>query len=248
MSHLCRQVSIESPGPTIKDCVFSFDVPMPDVPPRGARIKLANAPVVLSSTAEGRGDRGSNLGRVVCAGACYRIKRSPSLSSISSISSTSSLSNDFAQDLTIGGAGAIPQSPAHYGVRDGAIFPGYEVAGIVESLGEHVEKNSGFQIGDRVVLYPYEGNGLDLLAAPTTPLSPPNPSPNVPILFIIFLYSKPEMFNITATLFLSQPSNSTYSVSTNSIRDSEFDPYHHEVSIDTILMDNNKGGVVYINV
>nr|CAD7196858.1 unnamed protein product [Timema douglasi] len=41
MSHLCRQVSIESPGPTIKDCVFSFDVPMPDVPPRGARIKRA---------------------------------------------------------------------------------------------------------------------------------------------------------------------------------------------------------------
>nr|CAD7396521.1 unnamed protein product [Timema poppensis] len=171
---------------------------------------------------------------VVCAGACYRIKRSPSLSSISSISSTSSLSNDFAQDLTIGGTGSIPpQSPAHYGVRDGAIFPGYEVAGIVESLGEHVEKNSGFQIGDRVVLYPYEGvphgqTGLDRLVAPTSPLSPPTPSPNVTILFILFLYSEPEMFNITATLFLSPPSNSTYCVFTNSISDSEFDPSHHE--------------------
>nr|CAD7568401.1 unnamed protein product [Timema californicum] len=143
---------------------------------------------------------------VVCAGACYRIKRSPSLSSISSISSTSSLSNDFAQDLTIGGTGSIPpQSPAHYGVRDGAIFPGYEVAGIVESL-ERARP----------------------AVAPTSPLSPPTPSPNVTILLILFLYSEPEMVNITTTLFLSPPSNSTYCVSTNSIRDSEFDPYHHE--------------------
>ena len=40
MNKLCRQVSIESPGPTIKDCVFSFEVPVPDVPPKGARIRV----------------------------------------------------------------------------------------------------------------------------------------------------------------------------------------------------------------
>ncbi|XP_046985212.1 uncharacterized protein LOC124555366 [Schistocerca americana] len=124
MNKLCRQVSIESPGPSIKDCVFSFEVPVPDVPPMGARI------------------------RVVCAGACYR-RRSPSVSSMSSVSSQESTS----QEPT--------QSPAHYGVRDGALFPGYEVAGIVESLGERADPATagpgGLSVGDHVVLYPYEG-------------------------------------------------------------------------------------------
>jgi len=41
MSKLCRQVSIESPGPIVKDCVFSFEVPVPDVPPNGARIRVS---------------------------------------------------------------------------------------------------------------------------------------------------------------------------------------------------------------
>jgi hypothetical protein len=40
MNKLCRQVSIESPGPLVKDCVFSFDVPVPDVPVGGARIRV----------------------------------------------------------------------------------------------------------------------------------------------------------------------------------------------------------------
>ncbi|XP_034251512.1 quinone oxidoreductase isoform X1 [Thrips palmi] len=144
MNKLCRQVSIESPGPTIKDCVFSFEVPVPDVPPNGARI------------------------RVVCAGACYRIRRSPSISSVSSTGSVSSLSTELSQDLGLGGSvisglpggaclGGMPQSPAHHGVRDGALFPGYEVAGIVESLGAEVEDNATIQEGDRVVLYPYDG-------------------------------------------------------------------------------------------
>lgn len=135
MNKLCRQVSIESPGPTIKDCVFSFEVPVPDVPPNGARI------------------------RVVCAGACYRIRRSPSISSVSSTGSVSSLSTELSQDLGLGGSiiGGMPQSPAHHGVRDGALFPGYEVAGIVESLGAEVEDNAAIQEGDRVVLYPYDG-------------------------------------------------------------------------------------------
>jgi hypothetical protein len=41
MNKLCRQVSIESPGPSIKDCVFSFEVPVTDVPPKGARIRVS---------------------------------------------------------------------------------------------------------------------------------------------------------------------------------------------------------------
>nr|CAH7751856.1 unnamed protein product [Callosobruchus chinensis] len=120
MNKLCRQVSIESPGPVIKDCVFSFEVPVPDVPPKGARI------------------------RVVCAGACYRMRnRSPSTSSATSISSTQSTED-------------IGYSPAHHGLRDGALFPGYEVAGIIDALGAEVS-NSELSVGKRVVLYPYDG-------------------------------------------------------------------------------------------
>ncbi|XP_066997328.1 uncharacterized protein Drat [Anabrus simplex] len=124
MNKLCRQVSIESPGPTIKDCVFSFEVPVPDVPPDGARI------------------------RVVCAGACYRLHRTASVSSVSSLSSTSS-------DVSL--EQPVSQTPVHHGVRDGALYPGYEVAGIIESLGANVEGNGELKVGDRVVLYPYEG-------------------------------------------------------------------------------------------
>lgn len=64
MNKLCRQVSIESPGPQAKNSVFNFFVPIEDTPPNGARIKI------------------------VCAGACYRRRdRSASITSMSSISS-----------------------------------------------------------------------------------------------------------------------------------------------------------------
>lgn len=117
MSHLCRQVSIESPGPIIRDCVFNFEVPVPTVPAKGARIL------------------------VVCAGACYRLRRSPSISSLSSTSSTEECYT----------------SPAHHGVRDGALFPGYEVAGIIESLGSDAVPTEELAIGKRVIIFPYEG-------------------------------------------------------------------------------------------
>lgn len=121
MSHLCRQVSIESPGPIIRDCVFNFEVPVPNVSPKGARIL------------------------VVCAGACYRLRRSPSISSLSSTSSQQST-----EDATY-------TSPAHHGVRDGALFPGYEVAGIIESLGSEAVPTDELAVGKRVIIYPYEG-------------------------------------------------------------------------------------------
>ncbi|XP_001361398.2 zinc-type alcohol dehydrogenase-like protein C1773.06c isoform X1 [Drosophila pseudoobscura] len=64
MNKLCRQVSIESPGPGAKNCVFNFFVPIEDTPALGARI------------------------RIVCAGACYRRRdRSNSITSMSSVSS-----------------------------------------------------------------------------------------------------------------------------------------------------------------
>lgn len=129
MSKLCRQVSIESPGPTLKECVFSFDVPMPDVPMYGARI------------------------RVAYAGACYRANRtrSASVCSTSSISSIGSLSGEME------GFGIHTSTPAHIGLRDGALFPGYEVAGVIDAIGKAAECPPGIKEGTRIVLYPYEG-------------------------------------------------------------------------------------------
>lgn len=132
MNKLCRQVSIESPGSALKDCVFSFIVPVPDTPEHGARVK------------------------VVCAGACYRRQRSPSISSISSVSSE--------LNELIGCSGSSPQqhatsSPAHHGIRDGALFPGFEVAGVIEQLGSAYTPDSEtntFRVGQRVVLYPFD--------------------------------------------------------------------------------------------
>lgn len=129
MSKLCRQVSIESPGPTLKECVFSFDVPVPEVPPYGARI------------------------RVVYAGACYRAHRtrSASVCSSSSVSSIGSLSGEMES------FGIHTSTPAHIGLRDGALFPGYEVAGIVDAIGKRAEPSDDIREGTRIVLYPYEG-------------------------------------------------------------------------------------------
>ncbi|XP_041986507.1 uncharacterized protein LOC121738493 [Aricia agestis] len=130
MSKLCRQVSIESPGPTLRECVFSFDVPVPDVPMYGARI------------------------RVVYAGACYRAsrtQRSASVCSTSSVSSIGSLAGEME------GFNIHSSTPSHVGLRDGALFPGYEVAGIVDAIGKNAEVPDNITVGTRIVLYPYEG-------------------------------------------------------------------------------------------
>lgn len=129
MSKLCRQVSIESPGPTLNECVFSFDVPVPDVPLYGARI------------------------RVAYAGACYRSNkaRSASICSTSSISSIGSLSAELES------VSFQVSTPAHIGLRDGALFPGYEVAGVVDAIGAAAEHVDNITVGSRIVIYPYEG-------------------------------------------------------------------------------------------
>ncbi|KAJ8679502.1 hypothetical protein QAD02_015289 [Eretmocerus hayati] len=139
MNKLCRQLSIESPSLTGagRDCVFSVDVPVPEVPPRGARI------------------------RVVCAGACYHPRRSASLGSIGSSASGSSLASSVTtadNNTSLEGEIPAPFSNHHHGMRDAALFPGYEVAGIVESLGDEVatEEDCGFALGDRVIMYPHE--------------------------------------------------------------------------------------------
>lgn len=158
---LCRQVSIESPslagrGASQRELVLNVIVPVPETPATGARIK------------------------VVYAGACYRRPRSASLCSQTSAGAelTDSL---FALkqamlaeaaacgtvDITGGHAPSIAaqlEAPAaspstaalNHGVRDGALFPGFEVAGVIDQLGADVGESSGWKVGQRVCLYPFE--------------------------------------------------------------------------------------------
>jgi len=126
MNKLCRQVSIESPGPGAKNCVFNFFVPIEDTPAMGARI------------------------RIVCAGACYR--RRDRANSITSMSSVSSELSDYCPSVN------SMSSPAHQGIREGSFFPGFEVAGVIESLGSEITEanNRGLRIGQRVIVYPFD--------------------------------------------------------------------------------------------
>ncbi|XP_017771464.1 PREDICTED: uncharacterized protein LOC108558914 isoform X2 [Nicrophorus vespilloides] len=127
MSKLCRQVSIESPGAVINNCVLKHEVPVPEeIPSSGVRI------------------------RIVCAGACYKKMRT---------------SHD----------GVEQPNATHHGIRDGALFSGYEVSGIVDELGADVK--NVFKIGQRVVLYPYE----DFPQGYTEYIVVPNPENLVPI-------------------------------------------------------------------
>jgi len=115
MARLMKQVSIESPTLKIKECIFNFDEPMPEVPEMGARVKVRNA------------------------GVCTRLRSCSSTASIKSLES-----------LAMG-------SPLHHSVRDTALFPGYEVAGTIDEIGPGVGE-SDLAVGDRVIVYPYEGH------------------------------------------------------------------------------------------
>ncbi|XP_032590602.1 zinc-type alcohol dehydrogenase-like protein C1773.06c isoform X2 [Drosophila grimshawi] len=126
MNKLCRQVSIESPGPGNKNCVFNFFVPIEDTPAQGARIKI------------------------VCAGACYR--RRDRSNSITSMSSVSSELSDYCPSVT------SISSVSSSAFREGSFFPGFEVAGVIESLGSEITEanNCGLRIGQRVIVYPFD--------------------------------------------------------------------------------------------
>jgi hypothetical protein len=152
INKLCRQVSIDSPN-LLKQCVSNAIVPVADCPIKGARILI------------------------VYAGACYRRSREISNTSISSnpdamsreMSDISSVTAALAQMQSAGRADPTASSPSHCGFRDAALFPGFEVAGIIESLGADVPEDCGFKKNDRVIIYPYEGlpNGYsELLCVP----------------------------------------------------------------------------------
>lgn len=143
MNKLCRQVSIESPNLLNKDCVYNAIVPVADCPPKGARILI------------------------VYAGACYRKTRETSCTSIGSNDLTRELSDISITAATLrqmqasGSFGRLDQMgqapPANAGFRDASLFPGFEVAGVIESLGSELGEDCGFKVGQRVILYPYEG-------------------------------------------------------------------------------------------
>ncbi|CAG0898440.1 unnamed protein product [Darwinula stevensoni] len=73
--------------------------------------------------------------KVVCAGVCYRRR-------------DSTLRRDSSCDSA---------TARNRGIRDASLFPGYEVAGIVDALGENVQEDGEVEIGDRVIVYPYDG-------------------------------------------------------------------------------------------
>lgn len=143
MNKLCRQISIEGPNSLNKECVYNAIVPVANCPSNGARIL------------------------VVYAGACYRKNRETSCTSISSMNSD--LSRELS-DISITAATLAQMqsssfhldmgqssSPSHCGYKDASLFPGFEVAGVIESLGSELGPDCGFKVGQRVCLYPYEG-------------------------------------------------------------------------------------------
>lgn len=140
INKLCRQVSIDSPN-LLKQCVSNAIVAVGECPSKGARILI------------------------VYAGACYRRSREISNTSISSnpdqmmkeMSDISSVTAALAQMQASGRADTSSNSPSNCGYRDAALFPGFEVAGIIESLGADVPADCGFKKNDRVIIFPYDG-------------------------------------------------------------------------------------------
>lgn len=144
MNKLCRQVSIESPNLLNKDCVYNAIVPVADCPPTGARILI------------------------VYAGACYRKNRETSCTSIGSFSSelsrelsdisiTAATLKQMQASGSFGRLDQISSTTSNCGFRDAALFPGFEVAGVIETLGSELGEDCGYKVGQRVILYPYEG-------------------------------------------------------------------------------------------
>lgn len=144
-------MSIESPGLVHRDLVISFAVPVPETPATGARIK------------------------VVYAGACYQRNRSASLCSqtssgaeltdslfalkqamIAEAAATAGQPLSSSPPLPTASIGNPGAPPTYHGIRDGALFPGFEVAGVIDQLGDDVSPNSGFRVGQRVCLYPFD--------------------------------------------------------------------------------------------
>lgn len=113
--------------------------------------------------------------KVVYAGACYRRNRSASMASTSIQSANSfgsgaytAASIELTQNLMAlkaailsgtshsDSAMAPPSPSSHHGVRDGALFPGFEVAGVIDELGTDIVGHTPFTIGQRICLYPFD--------------------------------------------------------------------------------------------
>lgn len=74
------------------------------------------------------------------------------------MSSVSSELNELGGHQIVGSPHSSSASPAHnHGYRDGALFPGFEVAGVIEELGASIKSSENdFYVGQRVVLYPFD--------------------------------------------------------------------------------------------
>lgn len=174
---LCRQVSIESPslvGRQQRGLVLNGIVPVPETPAAGARIKVVYAGACY------RRPRSASLCSQTSAGAeltdsLFALKQAmlAEAAATGSDNIPGGHSASIAATLTASGGAASspapsttttgPASPtvagtagsAQHGLRDGALFPGFEVAGVIDQLGDDVKAGSGFTIGQRVCLYPF---------------------------------------------------------------------------------------------
>lgn len=154
MSKLCRQVSIESPGLANRDLVLSFVVPVPETPATGARVKVVYAGACYqrnrSASLCSQTSSGAELTDSLFALKQAMIAEAAAASSSAGAQSSHSMSSSPPNSIT------HPLPAAHHGIRDGALFPGFEVAGVIEQLGDDVSPNSGFHVGQRVCLYPFD--------------------------------------------------------------------------------------------
>lgn len=114
------------------------------------------------------------------AGVCYRLRSASSSSSIKSV-----------EALHCG-------SPLHHSVRDTSLFPGYEVAGTVDALGEEAGETD-LQPGDRVIVYPYEGH-------------PPGYAEYIAVPDVQYLIKVPENMSLSTAAML--PSGALWAMNT----------------------------------
>ncbi|KAL7642047.1 UNVERIFIED_CONTAM: hypothetical protein RMT77_007921 [Armadillidium vulgare] len=133
------------------------------------------------------------------AGVCYRLRSASSNASIKSIDA-----------LQTG-------SPLHASVRDTSLFPGYEVAGVVDSVGE--EARSEISVGDRVIVYPYEGH-------------PPGYAEYIAVPDVEYLVKIPDEMSLSVAAML--PSGALWAINT---------VFHAQKHVESVLREKGESGI-----
>lgn len=138
--------------------------------------------------------------RVKNAGVCYRLRSASSNASIKSLDC-----------LQTG-------SPLHASVRDTSLFPGYEVAGTVDSVGEEADITE-VGVGDRVIVYPYEGH-------------PPGYAEFIAVPDMQYLVKVPDNMSMSVAAML--PSGALWAINT---------VFYAQKHVESVLDDKGESGI-----